>query len=416
MLIDERVKYVVDAYTTTPYYPYAQQVDASDVDATSSGSFNYIRNSVKAVVDAYDGTVTLYLTDELFGEPDPIIRAYQQAFPGMFTEEIPENVAAALPVPRVHVQDPDLHVGSLPPGRAVDLLQQLGPVDRGAAPLRRRRRRCCARATTASASTEDPIEPYYQEMKIGSAERSEFVLTRPFVLASSDDSGRNLTSVMIARNDPGSFGKLEEIVMVTVDGDEVTRNNTVDGPVQANRKMVTYDPVAVYQTQVGRNGSRVRFGNILILPIRDALVYLRPVYAAEEGSSRFTLKKVVVASGVRVGFGDTVQLAMADLLDADPDGAVDRSPTDESTDEGTDDGSDEGTTTTVPAGDRSPTELLAEADQLFTEAEQRLADGDLAGYDELVTRAVALVRQANTQLTAGLRRSTTTTTTTAPEG
>ena len=96
-------------------------------------------------------------------------------------------------------------------------------------------------------------------------------------------------------------------------------------------------------------------------PIRDALVYLRPVYAAEEGSSRFTLKKVVVASGVRVGFGDTVQLAMADLLDADPDGAVDRSPTDESTDEGTDDGSDEGTTTTVPAGDRSPTELLAEA-------------------------------------------------------
>ena len=167
-----------------------------------------------------------------------------------------------------------------------------------------------------------------------------------------------------------------------------------------------------------RNGSRVRFGNILILPIRDALVYLRPVYAAEEGSSRFTLKKVVVASGVRVGFGDTVQLAMADLLDADPDGAVDRSPTDESTDEGTDDGSDEGTTTTVPAGDRSPTELLAEADQLFTEAEQRLADGDLAGYDELVTRAVALVRQANTQLTSGSAgtTTTTTTTTTAPEG
>ena len=72
----------------------------------------------------------------------------------------------------------------------------------------------------------------------------------------------------------------------------------------------------------------------------------------------------------------------------------------------------------MPAGDRSPTELLAEADQLFTEAEQRLADGDLAGYDELVTRAVALVRQANTQLTAGSAdtTTTTTTTTTAPEG
>ena len=256
-------------------------------------------------------------------------------------------------------------------------------------------------------------------MKIGSAERSEFVLTRPFVLASSDDTGRNLTSVMIARNDPGSYGGLEEIVMVSVDGDEVTRNNTVDGPVQANRKMVTYDPVAVYQTQVGRNGSRVRFGNILILPIRDALVYLRPVYAAEEGSSRFTLKKVIVASGERVGFGDTVELAMADLLDSDPDGAVDTpsAPSDGTTDEPSDGGTST-TTTTVP-GDRSATDLLAEADQLFSEADQRLADGDLAGYDELVTRAVALVRQANSQLTSAAASTTTaapTTTTAAPRG
>ena len=113
-------------------------------------------------------------------------------------------------------------------------------------------------------------------------------------------------------------------------------------------------------------------------------MYLRPVYAAEEGSSRFTLKKVVVASGERVGFGDTVELAMADLLDAETDGAADDpTPTD---DPGTD--PDEGstsTTTTVP-GDRTPTELLAEADRLFTEAEQRLADGDLAGYDDLVTQ------------------------------
>jgi uncharacterized membrane protein (UPF0182 family) len=220
---------------------------------------------------------------------------------------------------------------------------------------------------------------------------------------------------MIARNDPGSYGELEEIVMVSVEGDEVSRNNTVDGPVQANRKMVTYDPVAVYQTQVGRNGSRVRFGNILILPIGDALVYLRPVYAAEEGSSRFTLKKVVVASGERVGFGDTVELAMTDLLDSEADGAADDPTPTEDPDTET---GDEPTTTTVP-GDRTPTDLLAEADRLFTEAEQRLAEGDLAGYDELVTRAVALVRQANSQLSdssGATATSTSTTTTTAPAG
>ncbi len=419
VLIDGRVKYIVDAYTTTPFYPYAQQVEATDVDPASGGSFNYIRNPVKAVVDAYDGTVTLYLTDELSGEPDPIIRAYAKAFPGMFTKDIPDNVMQHFRYPefmfkaqtymwgRYHQDDPSTFFNN-----SDRWIVARRPSDVGTGAV----------ATTgdaAATSTEEPIDPYYQEMKIGAAEGSEFVLTRPFVLASSDDTGRNLTSVMIARNDPGAYGGLEEIVMVSVDGDKVTRNNTVDGPVQANRKMVTYDPVAVYQTQVGRNGSRVRFGNILILPIRDALVYLRPVYAAEEGSSRFTLKKVTVASGERVGFGYTVELAMADLLDSDPDGAIDTpsAPSDGTTDEPSDGGTST-TTTTVP-GDRSATDLLAEADQLFSEADQRLADGDLAGYDELVTRAVALVRQANSQLTSAAASTTTaapTTTTAAPRG
>ncbi len=418
VLIDGRVKYVVDGYTTTPYYPYAQHVADGDVDSASGESFNYIRNSVKAVVDAYDGTVTMYLTDDLAGEPDPIIRAYAKAFPGMFTKDIPDNVMQHFRYPefmfkaqtymwgRYHQADPSTFFNN-----SDRWIVARRPSDVGAGGT-------SAATDTASTATEEPIDPYYQEMKIGSAERSEFVLTRPFVLASSDDTGRNLTSIMIARNDPGSYGQLEEIVMVSTEGDEVTRNNTVDSPVQANRKMVTYDPVAVYQTQVGRNGSKVKFGNILILPIRDALVYLRPVYAAEEGSSsRFTLKKVVVASGERVGFGDTVELAMADMLDANPDTAVDAPTTAEDDPDSTPSGEGTSTTTTSVPGDRSATDLLAEADQLFGEADQRLADGDLAGYDELMTRAIALVRQANTQLGAATGSTTTAApTTTAPAG
>ncbi len=420
ILVDERVKYIVDAYTTTPFYPYAQQVDAVDVDATSSGSFNYIRNSVKAVVDAYDGTVSLYLTDELFGEPDPIIRAYVDAFPALFVDEIPDNIAAHFRYPefmfkaqtfmwgRYHQADPSTFFNNTDRWIVARRPSDIGAGGTGDNDT-----------TTASTSTDEPIDPYYQEMRIGTAERSEFVLTRPFVLASGDNTGRNLTSVMIARNDPGSYGELEEIIMVSVDGDEVTRNNTVDSPIQANRKMATYDPVSTYQTQVGRNGSRVRFGNILILPIGDALVYLRPVYAAEEGSSRFTLKKIVVTSGELVGFGDTVEIAMADLLDGDPDRAV-AGQTESGLDaleepEGEDD-SGSTTPTTVPAGDRSATELLAEADRLFTEADQRLSERDLAGYDDLVTQAIALVRQANQQLSATATETGATATTTEPEG
>jgi uncharacterized membrane protein (UPF0182 family) len=414
VLIDERVKYIVDAYTTTPYYPYAQRVDASDVDATSAGSFNYIRNSVKAVVDAYDGTVTLYLTDELAGEPDPIIRAYAKAFPGTFTEDVPEDIQAHFRYPefmfkaqthmwgRYHQAEPSTFFNNSDRWIVARRPSDVG-VSSGSS---------TSATDTAATATEEPIEPYYQEMKIGSAENSEFVLTRPFVLASSDNTGRNLTSIMIARNDPGSYGRLEEIVMVSVDGEDVARNNTVDGPVQANRRMVTNPQVAEYQNFVGRNGSRVRFGNILILPVRNSLVYLRPVYAAEEGSSRFTLQRVVVASGEDVGFGETVDEAMSDLLDDNPDGAEETTGDDEPDDEpGT-----TTTTTTPDAGDRTATELLGDADRLFTEAEAALADGDLARYDELVTEAVALVRRANSQLSGSDAGSPSTTTTTAPAG
>ena len=135
-----------------------------------------------------------------------------------------------------------------------------------------------------------------------------------------------LTSVMIARNDPDDYGKLEEIVMVAdVDG-EVQRNNDVDGPIQANRKMVVYEPLAEYQLQLGRNGSRVRYGNLLIIPQGNTLVYMRPIYAAEESSGKFTLQRVVVAAGDGVGFGDSLEAAMNDLLDANPEGAVGGSP------------------------------------------------------------------------------------------
>lgn len=394
ILLDGRVQYLVDAYTTTTEYPYSQQVDAAAIDPAASGEFNYIRNSVKALVDSYDGTVTLYLTDELYGEPDPIVRAWAEAFPDLFTEEMPDEVAEHLRYPeflfktqtevwgRYHQEDPSTFFNN-----SDRWIVSPRPSDRGV-------------GTNPEELAEDgPIPPYYQEMRIGS-EESQFVLTRPFVLSTGDGTGRNLTAIMVARNDPGSYGELEQIEMVTEADGEVSRNNEVDGPLQANRKMVTYDPVAQYQALVGRAGSTVKFGNILSLPVDDSLVYLRPIYAAEEGSNRFAVKKVVVNSGDLVGFGDTVDQAMADLLDGDPDRAVDQPAIDPETGEELEGEEPDGTTTTTTpppqeGDDRDATELLAEADELFEQAETRLAEGDLAGYEELMDRAVTLVRRAS---------------------
>jgi len=411
VLRDGRVQYIVDAYTTTSEYPYAENVDASEISAGTTGSFNYIRNSVKALVDSYDGSVTLYLSDTLYGgEKDPIIRTYDKAFPGLFTEEIPNSIKDHLRYPefmfktqtvmwgKYHQSDPSTFFNNS--DRWVVAPQ---PSDTGAGGA------SVDETQAASTTAQSAIDPYYQELLIGSAETSQFVLTRPFVLSSGDGTGRNLTSVMIARNDPDNYGQLEEIVMVSGKGDNSERNNAVDGPVQANRRMVTYGPVTEFQTLTGQRGSTIRYGNILILPLGDSLVYLRPIYVAQEGSTRFALSKIVMLSGESVGFGDNVEQALTDLLDSNPDGPVDApaaTPEDVPIE-----GDPTTPTTSVPGSDdRTATELIQAADEKFAAADAQFAAGDPVEYARLVAEAKALVGRAAALVSA----STTTTTTGAP--
>ncbi len=405
VLVDGRIKYVIDGYTSSSNYPYAEELDAAAVARGQSGSFNYLRNSVKATVDAYDGTITLYLVDTLYGEKDPIIRAYAKAFPDLFTSDIPESLSRHFRYPellfktqtevwgRYHQSDPSSFfnnsdrwsVAQQPPNtssvasNAAAAAEELG-------------------GDAAPTAQLDRIEPYYQLMQLEPGAEPEFVLTRPFVLASNDDSARNLTALMVARNDPGSYGKLSQVVMVTKNADgKVEQNTKVDGPLRANQKMVTYAPLSSYQSLVGRSGSRVQFGNLLILPFQDSLLYLRPVYAKEESSGRYTLKKVAVTSGDSVGFGDSVDQALADLLDGNQEGATGQPPVNS---DGTSDAPT--TTTTLPVGPdgRSPTELLAAADAKFTEADEKLRAGDLGGYQAAVAEARQLVQQANASIAA----------------
>ena len=198
VIIDGRIKYVVDAYTTTSNYPYAEAQDFLGRSA------NYVRNSVKAVVDAYDGTVTMYLSDTLYGEKqDPIIRAYAKAFPDVFETEIPPELMEHLRYPealfkaqtqiwgRYHQEDPSRFFTN---SDRWDIAQQPPNSSDPAAAARA--------AAGQSTSQLQRIDPYYQQMQLGPDGESEFVLTRPFVRASSGDTVRNLTSVMIARERP----------------------------------------------------------------------------------------------------------------------------------------------------------------------------------------------------------------------
>ncbi|MBS1837002.1 MAG: UPF0182 family protein, partial [Actinobacteria bacterium] len=421
VMIDGRIVYVIDGYTSADTYPYGESIDASTIDPSLAGSFNYIRNSVKAVVDAYDGTVKLYLTDTLYGgRKDPIIRAYAKAFPNLYETDIPEALARHFRYPellfkvqtaawgRYHQSDPSAFfnnsdgwsVAQQPPNSSSTTVET-DPVT--------------GEPTTSLAR----IEPYYQLMQLTPGAEPEFVLTRPFVLSSKDESGRNLIALMVASNDPGSYGKLRQIVMASSSsGDQPPK---VDGPLQAHQKIVTYPPVSQYQTIVGKSGSSVRFGNMLILPFQNSVLFVRPVYAKAEQSGRFALTKVAVTNGDDVGFGDTIDAAIDDLLDGHAGASSDGSST-----LGTGDGTS--TTTTAPrsgsgtdAHGQTATQLLAAADAKFTEADERLKAGDLGGYQSSVAEARALVLQADAAISATTtvpkgQGSTTTTVPTAANG
>jgi uncharacterized membrane protein (UPF0182 family) len=411
VLLDGRIVYIVDGYTSTSHYPYAEAWSENLISDGATGEFNYLRNSVKAVVDAYDGTVTLYLSDTLYGEKDPIVRAYAKAFPGLFAEEIPARLAEHLRYPeglfsaqtqawgRYHQSNPSSFFNN---SATWDIAQE-PPQDSDASAL--------TEAELARAGGQlpafDRIPAYYQMMQMTPDSDPEFVLTRPFVLASSDNSGRNLTAIMIARNDPGSYGELEEVVVSS--GSEDSGGRRVDGPLQASEKISTYPPVSQYQTVVGQRGSKVQFGNLLILPFEDSLLYVRPVYARQESNGLNTLQRVAVTSGDRVGFGESLSEAIDDMFTTDEQG----NPTGSDTSEDEPAAPEEPSTPESPVvAEGTPEELLAQADELFTQADEALARGDLGEYDRLVDEARSLLSSALEAL--GTDSTEEVTTTTAP--
>lgn len=414
VLINGGISYVVDGYTTSANYPYAEAFFSTDLDREATGeTFNYVRNSVKAVVDGYDGTVTLYLSDTLYGDKDPIIRAYAKAFPDLYTEEIPTDLQQHLRYPELLFKIQTEAWGSYHQDSPATFFNNSDQWNIAQAPPNDARASQVAASGTESGQTQDfsRIEPYFQMLQLTPERDPEFLLTRPFVLASSNDSGRNLAAVMVASNHPDDYGRLEEVVIQAADTpDAEATTNRVDGTLQAAERIATYQPVSEYQTLVGSNGSSVEFGNLLILPFGDSLLYLRPVYARQSTSGLNALQRIAVTSGGSVGFGPTIDDAMADLLDGvdseavdEPDGAGASGPGSEGSEEGAGTGEDGGTGGGAGEGGAgegtgeaggTPEELLAEADRLFDRADEALREGDLGRYQDLVAQARSRVSEA----------------------
>jgi uncharacterized protein len=417
VVIEGRLQFVIDAYTTTDRYPYSQRAETSDLmpDSGLNHSFNYVRNSVKTVVDAYDGTVTFYVI-----EPEPVIDAYRTAFPSLFTDgdEMPEELVEHLRYPedmfraqtnlwgRYHLSEPSAFFDR---DDAWVIAQDPGTAGAGAPT-----QEVDEQGEPVGAPRAARMAPYYQLLQLPEQEEAEFALLRPFAPFSEDDQRQQLTAFMAARADGENYGKL--IVY------EMPRRDLPDGPGIAGASIQANNEVSRIVTLLSGGGTEVLFGNLLLVPIDGALLYVQPLYVEPEAAARQIprLEFVIAVLGERVVIENTLGEALEVLFDQEVD-TGETAPIDpiEIPPPGEEDIDDpESPPTTDPGDPEDPAEdpeddpldeplegtvaeqiatLLAQAEQLFADADEALQEGGaaaLAEYQELTEQAQERLEQA----------------------
>ncbi len=283
VVAEGRLYLFMDAYTTSSTFPYSERL---------RNGLNYIRNSVKITVDCYDGTTRFYI----FDPADPIVQAWSDAFPGFF--EPADAMPAAL---RDHVRYPEdfLSVQShvYATYHMTDPLVFYNKEDRWA----------LARETLGDDSGREMI-PYYAVMKLPGEEREEYVQLIPFTPFSVNQPRNNMVAWMAGRCDGDEYGKL--LVY------RFPKQTLVYGPMQIEARIDQDAEISKDLTLWNQQGSSVIRGNLIVLPLQDALLYTEPIFLQATHSRMPELKRVVVASQERLGYGSTYPEALADLLQA----------------------------------------------------------------------------------------------------
>jgi uncharacterized membrane protein (UPF0182 family) len=280
-----RLFWMLDAFTESSYFPYSTHHDVGD------NSVNYIRNSVKIVIDAYNGTVRFYV----FDDKDPIIAAYRRIFPNLFLD------ASQMPADlRSHVRYPETLV------RAQGEVYSLYHTQNPKVFFQREDVWSVAQQITLDAERKrqtGPIDPYYVLMQLpGEQQRNEFVLILPFTPASRN----NLIGWMAGRSDGENYGKL--LVY------NFPKSRLIDGPVQIEARIDQNAQLSGQFTLWNQQGSSVIRGHLLVIPIGRSLLFVEPVYLQAERSPMPELRLVVLATQEKLGYGQSFAEAMNSLF------------------------------------------------------------------------------------------------------
>jgi uncharacterized membrane protein (UPF0182 family) len=296
---DGQLDYIQDAYTTSAAYPDANPYTPPSSGALAGDPFNYIRNSVKIVMNAYDGTMSFYVSDPT----DPIIQAWQGVFPSLFQPlsampsdlrgdpanpttnpghlRYPEDMfnAQTTMFEKYHVTDPVVFFKN---GDVWSVPQNAGATT----------------STGANPPEQLPLEAYYVQMRMPDSANPEFLLLQPMA-----PSGRkNMIAWVAAHNDPATYGQVS-VVDFPVDAN-------VFGPEQMEGKIASNPQISQQITLWAQGGSQVILGNLLVLPVQNSLLYVEPVYLVSTSNSIPAFVKVVVGTPSQVVWGDSLADAL----------------------------------------------------------------------------------------------------------
>lgn len=354
LVIDRgRLFWMIDGYTATANYPYAARV------AVRSGArINYIRNSVKAVVDAYNGTTTFYLAEPT----DPLALTVANIFPSLFKPlgDMPAGL-------RQHVRYPEDIFAIQSAVFATYHMTNPGVFynkeDQWQVPV-----------VNAGERSAQPIQPYYTIMKLPGEGRAEFIQMLPFTPRLKD----NLSAWMVARSDGEYYGRLRVY--------QFPKQSIVYGPSQIEARINQDQTISPQITLWNQQGSTVNFGTLLVIPIEESLLYVRPLYLRSSTGKIPELKRVIVAYGNKIVMAETLTRALVQIFDRSVAAALAPDRLDDTATSivrSTDAMPDVGTA--VPM-DATLDELAAEAQSAMERADTAMKEGDWAAYGEAQKR------------------------------
>jgi uncharacterized membrane protein (UPF0182 family) len=362
--VDDRLVWILDAYTMSPWYPYSQRFDLDEIvgsgeQSALEGDANYVRNSVKVAVDAYDGTMKFYVIDE----EDPLIQAWRKAFPALFTdEELPEDIQEHFRYPEDFFKLQSevyltYHMNEAGAFYSKEDEWEIPDVSSGENTI----------ATTATTR----VAPTYLLFELPGESEEEFLLTQSFTPRARD----NMISFMVARSEPDVYGQLINL--------QFPRQRRVPGPAQINATINQDFEIAQNLTLLRQEGSQVTFGSLVTLPIEDSILYVQPVFVRAEGIAIPELKRVVVVFGEEVVMEESFEEALATLFGLEaPQAPAEPQPEPGPGEE------------PPPTGGGGLSDVIAEAGRLYERAQAALADGDFETYGRLIERLGRLLEQS----------------------